>query len=157
MGQGACSAVHQKGETWQFLLHLLDNKYSRARQGESWGTPVASAAHFLIPVWFLLTFRETFCRVLELFFYLGLVLKLQIQVIAEGGRYLLVKTLCSHVLGWPNRAVLLPGLVLFTGHAGQCCGYCSIKEGSKVMLSLRFVMRSLFLTVSWELESLPWL
>lgn len=139
------------------MLLLLDNKYSRARRGGSQGTPVASAAHFLVPVWFLLTFIETFCRVLELFFYLRLVLKSQIQTIAEGGRYLLVKTLSSHVLEWPNHAVLLPGLVLFPGHAGQRCGYCSIKEGSKVMSSLRFLLRSLFLTVSWELYRLPWL
>lgn len=65
------SLLHPGGATGHFLLHLLDNEYCRARSSRSQHMPVASAAYFLVPVCFLLTFIEIFCSVLKLFFYLG--------------------------------------------------------------------------------------
>lgn len=45
---------------------------------------------------------------------------------------------------------------LFPGCAGQRCGRCSVKEGSKAVSSSGFLMRGWFLAASWELHRLPW-
>lgn len=50
--------LHPGGATGHFSLHLLDKEYCRARSTRSQHMPGASAAYFLVPVWFLLTFRD---------------------------------------------------------------------------------------------------
>lgn len=92
------SLLHPEGVTGHFLLHLLDNEYCRARSSRSQHMPVASAAYFLVPVCFLLTFIEIFCSVLKLFFYLGWVLKSGTQMAAGAGSCLVVRTPCSKAL-----------------------------------------------------------
>lgn len=76
---------------------------------------------------------------------------------AGAGSCLVVRNLCSQALVYPNHAVLVPGLVPSSlGVQGSVVVTALSRKALKPLLSPRFLFRSLFLAVSWELWRLPW-
>lgn len=129
MGYPSCTLEVLTGP---FLLHLLDNEYCRARSSRSQHMPGASTAYFLVPVWFLLTFIESFYSVFKTFLQFGM----NTEVRNTNGSWSWELLGCQNPM-LPSSALARScctcarACSLFTGCAGQCCGDCRVKEASK--------------------------